>query len=779
MSDRQKGTHLKGPLFVNENGDSTIDVFDGTGRHDITGSLYVNGVLISPGSGSADNLAITVSNDGTGEYDTGDYANDDEAIQAAIDDAAAAGGGYIVIYPGTYEITTRISITSSNIHIQSLVPNTTILKAISSLYVGGNDHWYGLIDVRASSNVVENLSFRGLYINCNLQNKTQAISLTSGSYASNFYMKNVLIENCKMENMGSGVGDTARAELQINSGRAQFFDLAPITDVTVKDNDFGYSEYFNIYILGNDVERLFVFNNELHDTESHNISFVQYGNEVASPNSKRRSHRDWKFYHNHYYDSHNRVSGSTEAAINDQNRSGVFGIEIIGNHFDGWTGVNSDEKMINIHGSWDVTIKDNRFENSHQCISFGQSWSGANYSVIDPCNQVRVENNLFYRNLRVQDSDTNINAMWKDNIFYEVDYAFAHYSRHFPSTILNNIFVNTPKNPLSATDHEESCLFFNPEGWTVRNNTFIENRALADPTVVPTLSEESGSNSLGIRTYYVVYSFVNCDDEETLVSGEANTTIADNKVLGVTIPFIGNNKIPIGTYKVNIYVGTASGNETLQGYIPVAWNIEQDDVRFEANNWKWLEPNTGLVAGSAMPVSNTCTAKIKYGITELKGFGDRLLMPNEYDGNKFYGMSTGAMLMDVDTRRILGKNYYIETLPQQTTTASDTKEIGNTVIDQGNVTGATSFDFYQGNKIQGTLTGDITATIEDGQYIGQVVKLILVQDGVGGHGVTWPANFKKAGGTLLISQGASEVTKILMEWDGTNWNEITRALNLS
>ena len=44
---------------------------------------------------------------------------------------------------------------------------------------------------------------------------------------------------------------------------------------------------------------------------------------------------------------------------------------------------------------------------------------------------------------------------------------------------------------------------------------------------------------------------------------------------------------------------------------------------------------------------------------------------------------------------------------------------------------------------------------------------------------SWPANFKKAGGTLTLSAGASAVDVIKMRWEGTNWREVSRALNLS
>lgn len=98
---------------------------------------------------------------------------------------------------------------------------------------------------------------------------------------------------------------------------------------------------------------------------------------------------------------------------------------------------------------------------------------------------------------------------------------------------------------------------------------------------------------------------------------------------------------------------------------------------------------------------------------------------------------------------------------------------------QGNVTGATTFNRLNGETITATLTGDITVTLTSGLVAGDRLRLVLTQDGTGSRLVTWPSNFKKAGGTLTLSTGASAVDVIEMVHDGTNWREVSRALNLS
>lgn len=77
------------------------------------------------------------------------------------------------------------------------------------------------------------------------------------------------------------------------------------------------------------------------------------------------------------------------------------------------------------------------------------------------------------------------------------------------------------------------------------------------------------------------------------------------------------------------------------------------------------------------------------------------------------------------------------------------------------------------------LTGNITVTLSAGRSEGDSLTLVLTQDGTGGWTVTWPANFKKAGGALTVSAGAGAVDTIRMVWDGTNWLEVARSQAVS
>lgn len=103
----------------------------------------------------------------------------------------------------------------------------------------------------------------------------------------------------------------------------------------------------------------------------------------------------------------------------------------------------------------------------------------------------------------------------------------------------------------------------------------------------PTLGSTAGG-SLGATTYYVKITYVG-PTGETLGSTEANLAVAANNVLTVTSP-----SALTGATGWNVYVSTTTNTETKQnGGTPIAIGTN------------WTEPTSGLVAGSALPGSNT------------------------------------------------------------------------------------------------------------------------------------------------------------------------------
>lgn len=108
---------------------------------------------------------------------------------------------------------------------------------------------------------------------------------------------------------------------------------------------------------------------------------------------------------------------------------------------------------------------------------------------------------------------------------------------------------------------------------------------LTAPASAPTLSTVTGG-ALGARTYYVKTSYKSAGGE-TLASAESSITITAGNLLVVTSP-----PNVTGAIGWDVYVGTSTGAETEQ------------NIALLPLGSSWQEPNTGLIAGSALPAAN-------------------------------------------------------------------------------------------------------------------------------------------------------------------------------
>lgn len=97
----------------------------------------------------------------------------------------------------------------------------------------------------------------------------------------------------------------------------------------------------------------------------------------------------------------------------------------------------------------------------------------------------------------------------------------------------------------------------------------------------------TAGGTLAATTYYVKITYVNALGE-TLPSTETTQAALINTLLTVTSP-----AAQTGATGYNVYVSTATGTETKQNTTPIAIGTP------------WTEPTTGLIAGDALPTSNT------------------------------------------------------------------------------------------------------------------------------------------------------------------------------
>lgn len=103
--------------------------------------------------------------------------------------------------------------------------------------------------------------------------------------------------------------------------------------------------------------------------------------------------------------------------------------------------------------------------------------------------------------------------------------------------------------------------------------------------------------------------------------------------------------------------------------------------------------------------------------------------------------------------------------------------IGGTNVQSGSGTAAFSATF--GNLQPFTLTGNVTASSITSASAGQQVTIIWIQGAGGSHTYAWPANCKFTGGAAPTpSTTAGYQDSVTFWYDGTNWQEISRAVGV-
>lgn len=107
------------------------------------------------------------------------------------------------------------------------------------------------------------------------------------------------------------------------------------------------------------------------------------------------------------------------------------------------------------------------------------------------------------------------------------------------------------------------------------------------------LSQTAGG-ALAATTYFVRSTWTTANGE-SLPAAETSLAVLINNVLNVAAPA----NPPSGATGWNVYVSTTTGTETKQnGGTPIALGTA------------WVEPTTGLVAGSALPTASTAFSSV-------------------------------------------------------------------------------------------------------------------------------------------------------------------------
>lgn len=189
-------------------------------------------------------------------------------------------------------------------------------------------------------------------------------------------------------------------------------------------------------------------------------------------------------------------------------------------------------------------------------------------------------------------------------------------------------------------------------------------------------------------------------------------------------------------------------------------------------------------------LSNNCTNASASTRDEITLVGSSSPNRNHIHGNKIIetGGQTCSYAISIDSHysNVVVENNTIDFITTGISdNGTDTKIFNNVGInpiqqyDAGNSGSSLTVNRKNGDVQTIVMTANCTFTFTSGVGKGDRLSLIITQDATGSRIATWPSNFKKAGGTLTLTTTASAVDVITMEWDGTNWNEVGRSLNLS
>ena len=89
-----------------------------------------------------------------------------------------------------------------------------------------------------------------------------------------------------------------------------------------------------------------------------------------------------------------------------------------------------------------------------------------------------------------------------------------------------------------------------------------------------------------------------------------------------------------------------------------------------------------------------------------------------------------------------------------------------------------AFNASLGNSFKMTLTNNVTSSTISNPQTGEVITLLLCQDGTGSRTMTWPTNLKLSGGSYTLTTTINKCDSLTAVYDGSNWYETSRASNL-
>lgn len=257
-----------------------------------------------------------------------------------------------------------------------------------------------------------------------------------------------------------------------------------------------------------------------------------------------------------------------------------------------------------------------------------------------------------------------------------------------------------------------------------------------------------------------------------LVSGHQNFEISDNHIYGNTQYGISvSNKL--ATAVCNNIVNIISKNFKIHGN------------RVYSNLRNGIEIDGDATTGNIVNPSVRDNIVYDNGINSAPSpqCGIRISRATEIDVGDNFVFDTGSNIQNVGFEIVTASglfgpnhsvnhslaNYSILTSPSLYA-VEDSK-----FSDLGNITGAVSLDRRNAAVFKGTLTGNVTLTINANVTKGEKLTAIFVQDGTGSRTLSTGTTVVFAQGLPMLSTAAGAVDIYTFIFDGTNWRESSRS----
>lgn len=692
---------------------------------------------------------------------------------------AATPGGVMYIPPGSYYSSNYVNVTAGG---EAIVGAGSGVSIIIPGFHSSSTNNPGIFYIGGVTGAVSNIKVSDLSFNLN-STPTSAVTLDGsrgGATSRNYTFRNVDIYNAGPDNSG-GIGNvTIRGATGFAVG-----DFANITFDNCEHHDGITTSSSNprssaISINSQTLTKLRILNSYFHDV---------YGTTISVTANTVRGRKDWLIDNCAFVNTVRdyQVSYGSIGDFFDRNRTGFAGIKITNSYFERVDGSDEDDTYhFLIYNSENFIVDDCIFKNSRSIMAPGFTNPAGNEA-----NAWSFSNNVLINNASFLDPDGHFAGTYTNNVFYMQKYGqiLGGYGNHEPTTYKGNMFINCLwKNPTGTKydDGNRHRAIFAPQstGSVYQDNTIFNAYPQSSPGA-PTVADSGVAGVLNGAYIYKVTFVAGAGAETAGGTSSSTVTVSSKKVSLTSIPLGGT-----GCVGRNIYRTIAGGVDGTQKFLK----------RIADNTTTTFTDNVADASlGAAVPTIDTTQNFMLYVAYESNTWGSPT-SPNTYENTRIIGpgAQTKTFFLESNVPHIIRGNTGVTEATIQNSTTNGSASITplastdivennytlssvltNSFYDNGTKSGSFTISPMNGFHQRVTATGNLTPTITGGGQNGKPLTLEIVQDATGGRTFTKPSNLKVAGGSFSLTTTASAVDIINASWNGTNYMETGRAMDLS